>query len=1380
MSLAILFIILVVTIALGVIVVFWFDLTLIKGAIKSVQKGTSMDRKEMTEAVKRFLENRSLNAAHKAYMRAVICVAGGNTLLSFAKGIITVKKGDARYGIELLYDNGLPAWAVISLVLLLTIAYTAYLNSRTKRYKADILATASAIINDNFNFTPNQEWFRLKTKKAIKDLGKAYDLEINFSYEYFDEALASTCRDSRVAKVFAPDVRTLASDYRRGKEILEKSIGTESIEKIEILIKEIQKLTSKTQFEGSELERTLKDADEIDNILMEAITTGKLSYGDYRYTQLHSAVGKIRERCENPWIASISNQTFIITGQGGCGKTHLLAKLSDERIKLGLPTIFFLGKLITDTSNPLSQIATILDVHSKKELFLKALDDYGLKHGRVLIVIDGINEGKGLSLWKNHLLSFINEFSEYKNIYLILSVRTNSSHNWFSKFIEQQHQFPSYRHTGFEQNAAGAVEYMFRAFDVPLPTWPLFQREFTNPMLLTLFCRTHSGEKLAPRFESKLDIIKNYLGHFNGRLAETFKYSSLTPLVQNALGLISEAIVKTKGRWFVERNVIEDILNRFPEIDKKQGLFLDALVDEGILNEYESDNGVSYSFGYDTIGAYMKGVAIAKDESYKDLTYGSESELEALTDLVPLYRGKELFELLSDDEAYADYLKDLFINTLSSRSTITDGGANLLNSLLEEGDYYNFFRVVVNNPFRNDLPITVEKLDTLLLPMRMVERDEMWTQLISGETELYNPLMALAKWGWSASPSIIGSIEKGCLRNIVHLLAWTLSTTYIELRDKSSRALINILKNEQELILDFISTFVKVDDPYIVERVYAVVFGCCTGNASGMYVEKIAQLIYDETFKAGNPPEDILTRDFAKCIVDYAVSIGCALKYDSEKVCPPYCKTKKNVYVETEEILKYKLPFDKDGDTQLITAQNNILDSMCTEYSSRGMYGDFGRYVFQSALDNWKDDIEEISNYGIKTIFEDFGYDAQLFKVFDGQHASWERHGNKIERIGKKYEWIVLYKIAAILEDNHFGEPLDRDWKSPTIYHLRRFDPTIMMNPDVRDFTTSIPAYKVPEYDISGGDNRKWMLDWKKIPSLKDYLIYKGNDNREWICLYAYYSISSLSEEDKYPTERELWAFAQSFFVDSIHREGMCSLIDRDGLGGRSGTENHEASYSYYREYYWADSYKTQIEGQDYINREYETGSSSTSFKVQPSYLLYDISSDADYSVGSSREMILPSPFLFDELNLRFSVADGVWLAPDGSVACYDSFWVYGGHAGLFVRKDLLLQYLHETGKSLVWPILMERTYKPEGTYWPSIQVGGYAWMDEKGKIRHKIRTYELTAFQKKRNSVMFAIRRSLYQVKKKLVEKGLVKVSVEEHLRMLAEEDYDFKDFLQ
>ena len=95
-------------------------------------------------------------------------------------------------------------------------------------------------------------------------------------------------------------------------------------------------------------------------------------------------------------------------------------------------------------------------------------------------------------------------------------------------------------------------------------------------------------------------------------------------------------------------------------------------------------------------------------------------------------------------------------------------------------------------------------------------------------------------------------------------------------------------------------------------------------------------------------------------------------------------------------------------------------------------------------------------------------------------------------------------------------------------------------------------------------------------------------------------------------------------------------------------------------------------------------------------------------------------------------MTDGVWLAEDGSVACYDSYWVHGGHAGLFFRKDLLLRYLHESAKCIVWPVLMERMYKPRGAYWPRIQVGGYVWMGEDGVLHHKFRSYEPTELQKK------------------------------------------------
>lgn len=1361
----------IIIIALWFIIVYSFDIVLIKGVIKRVKGDVQLNKKELTDSVKRFLENRSLNIAHKAYFLTVSGLVGGNVICSFVRGVLKVKRGDNMYTLDLLYDNSIPVWAVLIITLLITIGHIWFLNIRGKRYRTDFISNAAAIINTEFSFVPNQDWFRQKTEKAIQDLGKAIDLSTNFKYEFFDDAIASTCRDYRITDVFAKDIKELYSGFFRERALLVSTIGEQHVQEIENIITEIKTLLTKTLYDGDEPNKVVADIEKIDNLLMDIIRIGKLSYNDYSYKKIHSALGKIKERAENPWIQSIASSSFIIYGQGGCGKTHLLAKLASARIKNNLPTIIFLGKLITDTENPLSQILKILDVNCKKETFLQSLEGYGKRHGKVLVIIDGINEGKGLSIWRPHLLSFINEFKAYKNITLILSVRTNSEHNWISNFIKQQ-EFFSYKHTGFEQNTVGAVEYIFRSYNVPMPSRPLFQHEFTNPLLLTLFCRAHSGEKTSPKFEGKQEIIRNYIKHFNERLSELFSYSPQTPVLQSALGAIGRAMVNEDYRWFLEREKVLELFGNIQEMPMRKDIFLDALVDEGVLIEYEDKDGTSYSFGYDTMGAYIKGEVLAKNASFEKLTNLSESVLEALTDLVPQYRGKELFELpkSSDFEYYDDYLTDLFLKGLPSRTSLTDGGIRFLKKILDTRDYYTVFSVIVNNPFRADFPLSVNTLDDLLTPLSMVKRDEVWTQVISDSSELYEPLLNLAQWGWSASPEVLRNIEKDNIKNVIHLLGWTLSTTYIELRDKASRGLINILKNNQELLLDFICCFSAVSDPYIIQRVYAITFGCCTGNATKEYVAPAAQLVYDLVFKDGNPPEDILIRDFAKCIIDYSETLGCGIIFKRELIEAPYAKEKKNVYVPTDEIRKYELEYDHEDDKKLVTAQNNIMDSMCTEHSSRGMYGDFGRYVFQSALDNWNDDIEQISNYCIKMIFEEFGYNAKVFKGFDGRHSNWARHNNKIERIGKKYEWIALYRIAAILDDNHFGEEYSHSWKIPTLYHLRRFDPTIMMNPDIKDYTTVLPVYSVPKYDMKSGTEREWMMSWKKMPPIGQYLNYTTR-KEEWICLHAYYTISDFNDsKTDYPVERELWSFIQSFLVDKKHCKNMCDLIDKEGLDRRNGTENHEASYSYYREYFWAESYKTQIEAQEYTECEYNAGRIQTTYKIQPSYLLYDISEYVDASISSSQEMILPSPYLYNGLNLKFSVTDGVWLAKDGSVACYDSYWVHGGHAGLFFRKDLLLKYLHERDKCLVWPVLMERMYKPKGPYWPRIQVGGYVWMGEDGVLHHKFRSYEPTEMKKKWKKMQTMIKKTFFQCKKKMVGKGLIKVSIQEHLDMLSD----------
>ncbi len=78
-------------------------------------------------------------------------------------------------------------------------------------------------------------------------------------------------------------------------------------------------------------------------------------------------------------------------------------------------------------------------------------------------------------------------------------------------------------------------------------------------------------------------------------------------------------------------------------------------------------------------------------------------------------------------------------------------------------------------------------------------------------------------------------------------------------------------------------------------------------------------------------------------------------------------------------------------------------------------YGDFGRYVFQSALTDWKVNARLFSNLAVKWIIEEYGYDVEKHGEFD-----WALHSHNYdsrnlfeERIGKKYQWIAFYEILG-------------------------------------------------------------------------------------------------------------------------------------------------------------------------------------------------------------------------------------------------------------------------------------------------------------------------------------------------------------------------------
>lgn len=141
-----------------------------------------------------------------------------------------------------------------------------------------------------------------------------------------------------------------------------------------------------------------------------------------------------------------------------------------------------------------------------------------------------------------------------------------------------------------------------------------------------------------------------------------------------------------------------------------------------------------------------------------------------------------------------------------------------------------------------------------------------------------------------------------------------------------------------------------------------------------------------------------MLRDYARLIVErYAAEYPEELEtIQLQKVKPPY----KSEPIPVVEEIDYG--DDKYRDSGLWP----LLFSMKFDLMVKGvgLYGDFGRYVFQSALEDFVNvDISNIYYYAMQFILNDLGYNAEWFAEYDQQRSGYDRHHVKrVERIGKK------------------------------------------------------------------------------------------------------------------------------------------------------------------------------------------------------------------------------------------------------------------------------------------------------------------------------------------------------------------------------------------
>lgn len=1337
--------------------------------------------KEWSNVLFAFLQRRSERNLLVTFMTMEVGLAG--VIPQLTKAIIVFKSKDIELGVSATWycDNSDLVCIVIAVII--AIAYSGYvwLSYRKHPQNWDGIINAARLVNEELDFIPTQQWFARQNEKAISSLGKRYSESLNFPYDDMSFALASFERDdafrSLIGKELKEFVEAVAFFTRDKKANAEYSSICKSAEE---LSSEIKRLNGDVASYFSIRKNLASFLDEIDDYYFHHIDRTNGS-SEYETRKLRDASYELKTVLSNEWIGYKANKSLFIAGEAGCGKSHLIGDIVTKRKQRKEPSILLLGQHFTTALDPLSQIALLLDIKCKKDSILERLNIYGRKQNQnVVIFIDAINEGAGSEFWKSFLVEMLSSVNDLEYIRLVFSFRISDRKNWFYD-LAHDGQYAVLMHNGFKGHEREASHYMFESFGLDQPLWPVYGSEFANPLFLIKYCRNHERSGKPLQLEDFWSTLLEYCQGTNHELSIKFNYNDAQNLVFESMRAIAALMVENGSRWDLGYMDVLAKLTEIAQYTNNPKFFFELLVDEGLLRteEYHGETLVAYSF--ERLGDYFIADYLVENKTPEEwFSYKWGDLTEAISVIIPQRRDCEAVELVKEDDR--DKAINGFISSSAWRDKFCLKGDEMIGKIKEQRLYGYLYDIVLSRPFRSDLCADSGVLYEMLWDLSMAERDSVWTTVISNEWGNGAKIKDLALWACEASINTIRELDGDIAYKCAETLIWSFASTWRYLRDTSTHALTNLLNGHPSLIMPLLKKYYEINDPYIQERLWCSVYGADMLLQDLSIASEIAEWTYSNIFVNKHVPEHILIRDYARNVVDYAQSLGCSIMIDVSLVYGPYTNGEFPEIPTCDEIdMKYDRDWKSipENERNEYSAISSILSSMATEHYPKRAYGDFGRYVFQSYISDFGEDVSLMANWAVSMIFEEFGYNAKVFAKFDNNNSSYDRSHSKIERIGKKYQWIALYRIMAILMDRHSDIDWSSSWHNP-IQSARSIDPTIY--PSGKQSNIDGMAC-IPDYSIQKPtNNRKWLWDWKRMPRIQEHIIRSDDNGIEWINLFSYNTLKFVHDDlyENYALDRDMWTFIQAYATDKSNLHTICSGMHKYGTQGFH--ENSEVYGVFSREYYWSNIYRQEHLEEYYRKIVFEVGHRAfNDVIIEPAYLQYLQESCNDASSENGFNLLLPNEWIIDGLRLRYAEETGAWVDSSNTVIAFDNSVYRNGHSALFVRKDKLLQYLNQNNKCIFWPILCERMIYTKGHgYANHVQCGGWAYMDEEGKIHQRLRCYESTSFEKKMMKLRNKISKKSDLVLLFMLEHHLIWLPKKKKEKLYFGDDYEWLAHMQ
>lgn len=762
--------------------------------------------------------------------------------------------------------------------------------------------------------------------------------------------------------------------------------------------------------------------------------------------------------------AQLSNHPFLLlTGSAGTGKTHLLCDVVEQRIQdeiKTLPAFLVFGEHFTDKKNFWDQVLEQLEIKSSKkvkETFLKKLDNLGEKtKSRTIFIIDALNENitHAPNFWKKNLGNIIQDIKKYPNIALIVSVR-----NGFEKEVlteKQKKVFIREEHNGFRFREWEAVNKFFKAFKLPLPEIPLLMPEFQNPLFLLLFCKAFEkrknkkGKQIFRGHEGATYIFETYIDSISKPIEKKFQIDSSPKknIWDTVIEKIAEEMVAQNDERIAEEKLIDIIQNAHPTIDSSkliQSLESNMLIVK--VPKYENGertDGFDIRFPFQKfsdhlIGRYIfkkyenefgktnKNLGTAKKFFSKKRKLGkllskswNRGIIEALSIQCPeQLKGIEFFEVasyLQKDQYLSQIAKESFVESLiwrNPKAFSTDGkntlkiiNQNIIRTESGHNQLLNVFLSVAPIPNHS---FNAERLHQHLSKFPMPKRDSWWSTFLHYQYGERGAVDRLIEWSWSDQD--YAHINDKSIYLTCIALSWFLTTPNRFVRDKATKGLVCLLQNRIHLLSKLLEKFKDVNDPYVIERLFAVAYGCVLRNQKDIEnLTLLVEWIYENIFKDNKPPVHILLRDYARGVVEVALKRGIKIKINEEHINPPYKSTWPQKIPTEEELKKKYYPEDFFKDK---TKGRGFLDIWSSVMYNFGTLGDFGNYVVNSHLHGWTGVKIGEKLINRKKLFENF-----INKLSSKQEKLWSNTNpiiyekNKTDKLSITSDIFINLKIA--------------------------------------------------------------------------------------------------------------------------------------------------------------------------------------------------------------------------------------------------------------------------------------------------------------------------------------------------------------------------------